>query len=455
MYYNIKIYAKNYFLTENKDMKKIKFDSKYLKISLYAAASLCAVILFLVLIYNISDVGRFILSIVKFFYALIKPIMWGFIIAYILYRPTKFFDKNLLKLKKIYIPNKARKVISVIISLLLMLLIIFLIIYFAIPGIVDSISQIIVSIPQYMNDAENIGKHLIGDERFVNLLNYFNIDISSSDKIREIITSWWNGLQLALEKLTGYFINFIVTTGTAVTNVILSIFFAIYMLIDKDKLVNQISNVVKRISVKFYYRTNYLLILMDEMFYTFLTGKALCSLVIIILILVPCIILKIKYAVLIAIIVGITNMIPIFGPIIGSIPAILLAMITSPIYGLWVLIIIIVSQQIEENIIQPKILGDSIGINAFWVIFSIVIFGKFWGIAGMLLAVPIFGVLRILVKDWLRKPADENYTEELILEKELLGIKVARFYREKEYNKRKKKDFKKFQKNLRSRKRKN
>lgn len=436
-------------------MKKIKFDSKYLKISLYAAASLCCVILFLVLIYNISDIFKFLANVLKYLFALIKPILWGFIIAYILYRPTRFFDKNLLKLKKVYIANKTRKVISVIISVLLFLLIIFLIIYFAIPGIVNSISQMIISIPAYMNNAVEVGNRLMADERFVNVMDFFNIDISSSDKIRLLITSWVNDLQIVLEKLATYFLNFIVTTGTAIVNIILSIFFAIYMLIDKDKLVNQISCVVKKISVKFYYRANYLLILMDEMFYTFLTGKALCSLVIIILVLIPCIILKIKYAFLIAIIVGITNMVPVFGPIIGSVPAVLLAMLTSPIYGLWVLIIIVVAQQIEENIIQPKILGDSIGINAFWVIFSIVIFGKFWGIAGMLLAVPIFGVLRILVKDWLRKPPDENVKEETVFEKELLDIKIARFYREKEYSRRKRKDFKKFQKNLRNKNRKN
>ncbi|NMC56136.1 MAG: AI-2E family transporter [Eubacteriaceae bacterium] len=436
-------------------MKKIKFDSKYLKISIYAAASLCCVILFLVLIYNISDVFEFIANVFKYLFALIKPVLWGFIIAYILYRPTRFFDKNLLKFKKIYIPNKTRKALSVIISVLLMLLIIFLIIYFAIPGIINSISQMIISTPQYMNNAVDIGNRLACDERFVNILNFFNIDISSSDKIREILLSWVSYLQLALEKLSGYIINFIVTTGNAILNFILSIFFAIYMLIDKDKLVNQISGIVKKISVKFYYKANYILILTDEMCYTFLTGKALCSLAITIFVLIPCIILNIKYAFLIAIIIGITNMIPVFGPIIGSIPAILLAMLTSPIYGIWVLIIIIVSQQIEENIIQPKILGDSIGINAFWVIFSIVIFGKFWGIAGMLLAVPIFGVLRILVKDWLRKPPDENFKEESVFEKELLDIKIARFYREKEFSRRKKKDFRKFQKNLRNKNRKN
>jgi predicted PurR-regulated permease PerM len=430
-------------------MKKIKFDKKYLNISIYATVSLCAVILFLVLIYNISDVGKFISGALKYFYIIIKPVVWGFILAYILYRPAKFFDKNLMRIKRLHNSARARKAISIAVSLILLLLIIFLMIYFAIPGISDSISQIIVNIPGYMHNAQDMSKWLTSDERFINVLDLFRIDLSDSDKINQIITSWWSDLQSALEKLAGYFINFIVVTSTAVANMILAVFFAIYMLIDKDRLFCQISNVAKKISVKFYYRTKYILILTDEMFYTFLTGKALCSLVIAGLVLLPCMILNIKYAALIAIIIGVTDMIPIFGPIIGSVPAILLAMLTSPIYGLWMLIIIVIAQQIETNILEPKILGDSIGINAFWVIFSIVIFGKFWGIAGMLLAVPTFGVLRILLKDWLRKPADEEKGEEEILEEELLKIKIARYYREKENSRRKKKDFRELQKNMR------
>jgi len=436
-------------------MKKIKINSKYFNISIYAVASLCAVILFLVLIYNIGDIVKFLSYAFKYIYSIIKPVIWGFVIAYLLYRPTRFFDKNLLKIKRFYIPKQLRKVLAVIISLLLFFLVIFLIIYFAIPGIVDSLGQIVESIPEYMSNAKHVSKWFLQDQRFINALDLFNIDLSDENKINEIISTWWFDLQAWLEKLASYIINFIISAGTAATNVILAVFFAIYMLIDKEKLVKQSSGIVNKISVKAYYKLKYLLILSDEMFYTFLTGKSLCSLIITVLVLIPCILLNVKYAVLIAIIIGITNMIPIFGPLIGSIPAILLAMLTSPVYGLWVLIIIIIAQQIETNILEPKILGDSIGINAFWVIFSIVLFGSFWGITGMLLAVPVFGVLRILVKDWLRKPEDESKKEESVFEKELLDIKIARFYREKEYSRRKKKDFKNLQKILRKKIKKN
>jgi predicted PurR-regulated permease PerM len=436
-------------------MKKIKINKKYFSISMYAAFALCVVVLFLLLIYNISDVGNAVKNVFHFIYSLLRPVIWGFVLAYILNKPTIFFNKNLLKIKKFYIPMRARKVISVIISLLLFLTIVFLIIYFAIPGVVDSISQIIVNIPQYIEKANTLANKFLVDEHFINVLAFFDVDITDSQSINNLITTWWTDLQGVLEKIANYFVNFVITTGTALTNMFLAIFFAIYMLVDKERLISQITRLTKKVSAKFFYRTKYVLMLLDEMFYTFLTGKALCSLIIIILVLIPCLILRINYASLIAIIVGVTNMIPIFGPLIGSIPAILLAMLTAPINGLWVLIIIIVAQQIESNILEPKILGDSIGINAFWVIFSIVIFGKFWGVTGMLLAVPIFGVLRILFKDLLRRPVTETKKEELIFEKELLDIKIARFYREKEYSKRSKKEFKLLQKSLRKKREKN
>jgi predicted PurR-regulated permease PerM len=435
-------------------MKKIKINKKYFSISMYAAFALCVVVLFLLLIYNISDVSNAVKNTIHFFYALFRPVVWGFVLAYILNKPTIFFDKNLLKIKKFYIPMRARKVISVIISILLFLTIIFMMVYFAIPGIVDSISQIIINIPQYIDHANTLANKFMADQHFTNILGFFNVDITDSQSINNLITTWWTDVQGTLEKIASYFINFVISTSTTLTNMFLALFFAIYMLIDKDRLIKQITSLTKKISAKLFYRTKYVLMLLDEMFYTFLTGKALCSLIIIVLVLIPCLILRINYASLIAIIVGVTNMIPIFGPLIGSIPAILLAMMTSPISGLWVLIIIIIAQQIDENILAPKILGDSIGINAFWVIFSIVIFGKVWGVTGMLLAVPIFGVLRILFKDLLRRPVPEVKKEELIFEKELLDIKIARFYREKEYSKRSKKEFKLLQKSLRKKKKK-
>jgi predicted PurR-regulated permease PerM len=118
-------------------------------------------------------------------------------------------------------------------------------------------------------------------------------------------------------------------------------------------------------------------------------------------------ILGFRYSALISLIVAVTNMVPTFGPFIGAIPATLLGMMTEPIYGLYILIIIVVLQIIEGNIIGPRVLGASLGINGFWIIFSIIIMGGLFGVIGMLIAAPFFGMLRILIKNWvLRKETD-------------------------------------------------
>ncbi len=429
-------------------MKKIKVDKKYFTICLYAVISLCAVALFFTFLSNFSSIWEFIKNFLQYLFNLIKPVLWGFIIAYLLYRPTKFYSRVLSKVKRVYISEKANRVLSAIMALLSMIIVIFFLVYIAVPGLVESIGVMVANIPDYMESANGLAVKLFESERLIETMQLFGIDITSVNDISQLITSFWGYIQGALEGVATYILNFVVSFSTMIINLFLGIFFALYMLIDKDQIMYQLSSVVKRISSKFFYRAKYVLQLMDEMFFNFLAKKALCSVIVGFLVFIPCRILGIRYAGLISIIVGVTNMVPTFGPIFGAIPAVLLAMLTAPISGLWTLIIIIIVQQIDSNVLAPALLGDSIGVNPFWVIFSIVICGKLWGVMGMLLALPIFGVLRILFKDWLRRPIKEEALEEQRVEEQMLDIKMERFYEEKAIAKKQRKDFKKLQKRL-------
>ena len=110
-------------------------------------------------------------------------------------------------------------------------------------------------------------------------------------------------------------------------------------------------------------------------------------------------IFKMPYMVLISVIIGITNVIPFFGPFIGAIPSAIIILFVSPIQALWFLIIVLVIQQVDGNIIGPKILGDSIGISAFWILFAILVAGKLFGLIGMIIGVPMFAVIYSIIKD--------------------------------------------------------
>ncbi len=429
-------------------MKRIKINKQYLTISIYVMATLCAVILFLMLIYNLSTVTEGVKKLWQFVSALLKPVVWGFFLAYLLNRPIQFFYHMLSKIKNRRLTHGVKKVISVSAGFLILFLSLFLIFYAAIPAMAQSISQIVEGVPTYTRIGNELIQKLSQNERLVEVMSAFNFDLSNTESVSTFISSQWATIQNWLEKLASSSMNFLVSFSRALVNMFLAIFFAIYMLIDKKNLIKHVTSVVKRISLKFYYRAGYVLKLTDEMFFTFLTGKAFCSLIIGVLTFIPCAILQMKYAGLIAILVAISNMIPIFGPLIGSVPAVFLGMLSAPINAVWVLVIIIVAQQIESNIISPKVLGNSVGINAFWVLFSIVVFGKIWGVLGMLFATPVFGVLAVLFKDWLRKPVPENKKEEEIAEKENMQTKLTRYHEEKKQAEQQKKEVRMLQKQL-------
>ena len=137
----------------------------------------------------------------------------------------------------------------------------------------------------------------------------------------------------------------------------------------------------------------------NDIFGGFITGKILDSLIIGLICYIGCVILRIPSAILVAVIVGVTNVIPVFGPFIGAVPSIFLVIIQSPIHALYLLIFIIVLQQVDGNIIGPKILGSSTGLSTFWVMFAILLGGGVFGFMGMLLGVPIFGIIYYIIKE--------------------------------------------------------
>ena len=156
----------------------------------------------------------------------------------------------------------------------------------------------------------------------------------------------------------------------------------------------------------------------SEIFGGFITGKIIDSIIIGIIAYIGCLILRIPSAVLVAVIVGVTNVIPVFGPFIGAIPSLIIVVLQSPLHALYLLIFIIILQQVDGNIIGPKILGSSTGLSSFWVMFAILVGGGCFGFVGMLLGVPVFAVIyyiiRRVVNHSLRKKKLPERTKEYV-----------------------------------------
>lgn len=206
---------------------------------------------------------------------------------------------------------------------------------------------------------------------------------------------------------------------TAVTAVIASI----YMLSGKPRLVNQLKKLVyAAFPAKGADRILTVSGKANQIFVGFINGKLLDSAIIGVLCFFLCTICKIPYAVLVSVVIGVTNVIPFFGPIIGAVPCIMILVIVNPWAALRFGVLIIALQQFDGNILGPKILGDSTGLSAIWVLVAIVVGGGLFGFAGMLLGVPTFAVLYSLIKEW----AERRLEEKGLSDREDLQIPAAK-----------------------------
>ena len=375
--------------------------NKHTKIAVTVVVS--AVILYAVMsiIDNIGLVYGSVADAVAFVSRLIRPVLIGFIIAFLLYRPAEAIGRLLRRTKFFSKHQRGAQVLGVFIAFFIFIMLIVLFIYIMVPSIVQSVKSISQDIPRFAQSTDHLLYNLSQNAGVAQVFDFIGIDVATTNSINKIIAEFWTEITGLLQNATTWLFGFIVNTGLFVYNFLLGLFFSVYMLLFKDQLRNQIKRLSKGIFRGFYYRLAFTYKVGDGMFNKFIVGKGICSIGIGIATFILCTIFGFRYSPLISLIVAVTNMVPTFGPFIGAIPAVLLAMMTAPIYGLYIIIIIVVLQIIEGNIIGPRVLGESMGLNGFWIIFSIIIMGGLFGVIGMLIAAPLFGMLRILIKNWL------------------------------------------------------
>ena len=255
----------------------------------------------------------------------------------------------------------------------------------------DSIIGLVNNIPEYVNDVTKFTNDIVDNlnlqPEYINLI---------TDKFGEAITY----IITILSNLVPVIGNFVVGATSSILNIIIGIIVSIYILIDKEKFMALGKKIVYALcseeKAKFILR---LATQSNMTFSRFIGGKILDSFIIGVLTFIILSIFKMPYILLISVIIGVTNIIPFFGPFIGGIPAAIIILFVSPIQALWFVIIIIVIQQIDGNIIGPKILGDSIGISAFWILFSLLVAAKFMGFVGMVVGVPLFAIFYSIIKE--------------------------------------------------------
>ncbi|MDO4804742.1 MAG: AI-2E family transporter [Lachnospiraceae bacterium] len=332
----------------------------------------------------------------------LKPFIYGFVVAYLLMPVTAAIEKLLKEFWRRCLHKEASsfRAVSIVITFVLVLAVIVLLIYAVIPGLANSIKTLVREIP---------GAYRKFERWLTDLAN--ESDSSIVDSIAEAIKSAISGLYGKIQNSLLPNLENILSTLTsgfggligALKNLLLSCVVAIYMLAGWEKFGAQakimLYGLVSENAADWICKE---LSLTDKLFGGFISGKIIDSAIIGLICFVFCAMVNMPYALLVSVIVGVTNIIPFFGPYIGAIPSALLILIESPTKCVIFIVFIIILQQIDGNVIGPKILGDRVGISSFWILFAILFFGSYWGIIGMLVGVPVFGVIYDFVKRIIR-----------------------------------------------------
>ena len=370
-------------------MKRLfELEKKYIYAGVTAFLVIAASIVFYMLLRYLPVLRAALAKLLKVF----SPFIWGLAITYLLSPLMKVFEKLFAgkRFKKFKIKSRAARVFAILLSEIVLLIILGAFVSLIIPQVYSSVETIVINSPEYFSKVTAwIGTKLQDypeAEKYVSaFLENFNTSLLDLVK-NQLLPSLGN---VVTSVTSGVF-----TAVKSVYNLIIGIIVSVYVLSNREGALAGARKVLYSLfEVETAENIRKGLSFVDKTFMGFLSGKLLDSAIIGALCYVVCAIANMPYALLVSVIVGVTNIIPFFGPFIGAIPSAFIILLVSPLKCLLFIVFIIILQQLDGNLIGPKILGNSIGINGFWIMFAIILGGGLFGFFGMLLAVPVFVVL--------------------------------------------------------------
>jgi predicted PurR-regulated permease PerM len=402
----------------------MKINAKYISIAIYALA----VIVLGTILVMLMFVAREYLIERKYetLFNVLRPFFYGFIIAYILNPLMVFFEVKVFKKRE---NTRLKRMLSVFSTLVTAVVVVFLLSVTVSPQIADSVQQLTDHITELFSPIDE--SHVTGDmtvtdpayiydELMNRKIGMYITDIAASlqasisrygirvdieNSIRELFLSVVARVTVFFNEYFAEILNattsFIVSTARNLFNILLGIVAAFYMLVGKERHLYQAKRLLYAFSPQAV--ANKLLDITKKthhIFGGFFRGKLLESLIVGIITFIFMTVFNIEYPSLIALIVGVTNIIPFFGPFIGAIPSIFFLLLYDPSQALWFAIFILILQQIDGNFIGPKIIGDTMGLSPFWIVFAVIVMTGLMGVPGMFIGVPVFGVIYMLLKEF-------------------------------------------------------
>ena len=369
-------------------IKKIK--SYFTDSAVKNTITLCAAVRFYLALNNIPTIKAVFSNAIS----IISPFIYAFAIAFILNRPMMWFERTLFKDKK------KKRILSVAVTFTIAISLISVLMVLVLPQIGLSIAYLVEAMPGFIQSVFQTA---------VEVMEQIHLNSRLSRQVQEMWNNIGTGIMDFTVSVLPGVVNVSIGIGNAVIKSIMSTIIAIYMLACKDRLKFQIKKFFYAyFSKNFAEETFELGRMSNTIFSDFIIGKMIDSTIIGIIAFIGMLFIYPDYAVLIAIIIGVTNMIPFFGPFIGAIPSIFILLILSPFAAFVFLIFIIVLQQIDGNIIGPKVLGSSLGLSPLWILVGIIVGNGAMGFLGMVIGVPTFAVIYNLVSCNTKKKLEEK-----------------------------------------------
>lgn len=396
-----------------------------------------------------------ILGILKVIFSLLAPLIWGIGIAFVVYPMFDFFSRNIKKLlefiqkkaseskdkkgtpkipaskkKSLISPEMAEKlekinlfrkeqkelkkkdskslsgteitarVFGVVIAYLILIAIVALTILLLVPQLGESITLFASNLNSYIGNLQGI---------LDKASETFGISASINTPLESALNTLLTNLSKIVSELVPKLLDLTKTLALMISNIIIGLIMSIYMVLDKDAIVKKTSQIFKALVPEKTYRTLAKVTnLTSRIFSGYISSRFLDSLIIGIICYICMVIIGFDYPLLISVVVGITNVIPVFGPFMGAIPSAFILFMIDPMEAVWFSIFILILQQIDGNIIGPKITGDSIGLPVIWTMVAILVGGGLFGLPGMLFGVPAVAVVYTLITDEMNNRIKEN-----------------------------------------------
>ena len=369
----------------------------------YLAVGLTALLVIVLGIsyYFLVDRYQDLTELVGKIWGILQPVLIGFVLAYLLSPIVRFEERHLLPFleKRMGKRGNAQKMargIGVLGAIVFVIVVVSILLQMVVPELYQSINGLVTSLPRQVRDFMDwLDRYVSSDSEAAGYLE--TILTEGADYVGE-----WARTELLPQGrtiLTGL-TSGVISVGRLLLNLVIGVIISIYVLLSKETFIGQAKKLVyaalpgrqANAVVHTVHKAN-------EIFGGFISGKILDSVIIGLLCFVGLLALRMPYAVLVSVIVGVTNVIPFFGPYLGAVPSTALILLADPMKGLYFLIFILILQQVDGNIIGPKILGDSTGLSSFWVVFAILAGGGLFGIVGMIIGVPTFAVIYYVARN--------------------------------------------------------